>query len=394
MPPYIIVVEAMRFKKEWRMVKIQPVRLMKRGHNFQIYYYNLKGERRRLSVGNDEQNAHRMVVKFNDWLLESKDPEREMVLTQQAEQSCKITLRELFKEFFERHGSKQSTSMQNLYRERFKNIVRCPQLADIPIEDISKRLMLDYMNARMKHEGVSSATVNREAAMVKCMLSRANEWDIIKHNPLQGLRLLPEAEKRKVELSPEKAAELINTLPDSLASIVEFAIYSGFRRENILGLRIEPILFHDSGQTGEVELVVKGGRREKFPLGPLAVEVLKRIIRQRTEGYVFLNPSTDTRYHSIHKSFDRAVRKLNLTVNGTKLRFHDLRHVFATWLLRAGVSLDVLRELLGHKERSTTDRYATYNRLDAGQYLNAMPRILKLNTGNKKCFNYKKAEAI
>ena len=36
--------------------------------------------------------------------------------------------------------------------------------------------------------------------------------------------------------------------------------------------------------------------------------------------------------------------------NGTKLRFHDLRHVFATWLHKAGVSLDELRFLLGHKD--------------------------------------------
>ena len=74
-------------------------------------------------------------------------------------------------------------------------------MVDISIKTISKRLMLDYMHFRMKKDGVSAATVNREAALIKSMLFRATEWDILDHNPLQGLRLFPEAEKRKVDLS-------------------------------------------------------------------------------------------------------------------------------------------------------------------------------------------------
>ena len=84
---------------------------------------------------------------------------------------------------------------------------------------------------------------------------------------------------------------------------------------------------------------------------------------------------TKTRYVSIHKSFNQAVRKLNLTVNGTKFRFHDLRHVFCTWLLKQGVTIDVIRELVGHRNRSTTDRYATLNRMDLYKYLSYLPEI-------------------
>lgn len=213
------------------------------------------------------------------------------------------------------------------------------------------------------------------------MLFRAVEWDIIDKNPIQGLKLLPEAEKRQVDITLEHAGALINKLQEPISSIVELAIYSGFRKENILDLRIESISFHDLTSTGEVELTVKGGRKEVFPLSESAVEVLKRNMGDRKKGHVFLNPQTGERFRTINKGFDKAVRELGLTVNGTKLRFHDLRHVFATWLHKAGVSLDIVRPLLGHRDRETTDRYVTYNRLSYCNVLNAIPKI---NRNTKK----------
>ena len=48
--------------------------------------------------------------------------------------------------------------------------------------------------------------------------------------------------------------------------------------------------------------------------------MLQRAIGYRELGYVFLNPKTNDRYYSIHKTFDRAVRKLDLKVGDTK--FH------------------------------------------------------------------------
>ena len=281
----------------------------------------------------------------------------------------------------ERHGQYQSKSMQEVYRYRFKNISRCPELGSIPVSLISKRLMLDYMHARIEQDNASNATVNREAAMVKGMLFRATEWDIISTNPLRGLKLLPEAEKRQVNLSHDQALHLINELQEPMASIVELAIYTGFRKENLLGMKIESIRFHDTTKTDEVDLIIKGGRKETFPLGCAAVDVIKRNIRNRKEGYVFLNQKTGNRYTSINRTFDRAVRKLGLTVNGTKLRFHDLRHVFGTWLHQAGVSRDIISPLLGHKNTDTTDRYITYDLLSYNNSLNMIPTI---NRGIKK----------
>lgn len=151
-----------------------------------------------------------------------------------------------------------------------------------------------------------------------------------------------------------------------------------------MSLKIESIHFHDLSETADVELLLKGGRLERFPLGTQAVGVLKCVIRDREEGFVFINPATSKRYISINRTFDRAIRKLKLTVNNTKLRFHDLRHVFCTWLLRKGVSIDAIRELAGHKDRSTTDRYAALNRMELRNYLSLLPEIKSPNHQKNK----------
>ena len=363
------------------MATVKPVKIQKRGKTYQLYYYSPQGERRRISVGSDEHQAQRMAVKYTDWLIDGKDPEEEIRKAQEEEKqraeekANPLTLKRLFPVFMERHGKLQSKSMQTSYDNSFRNISRCRGIADCAISALTKGIVLDYMQARIRQDGITNATVNREAAFLKCMLSRATEWDMLDRNPLQGLRLLNEGEKRNVKLTDEQARELIKLLPEPVSSIVEFAIYSGFRKENILGLKIEQILFHDNPPTAEVEMVIKGGRKETSSLGPNAVEVIRRVMGSRRSGYVFINPKTQTRYSWVNQTFHRATQKVGLTVDENNFRFHDLRHVFATWLYNQGVSLDTLRVLLGHRNRSTTDRYASFDSSIAINVLSMMPRI-------------------
>ncbi len=332
-------------------------------------------------MGSDESFAYRRANQFESFLLDSKDPEQELQRIRQEEKARQITLKEFFQEYMERHGPHLSNKTKEHYRFRFKMISKCQEILDSPLANITKRMVLDYMNRRISKDGVSNATANREASFLKSVLMRAVEYDDLKFNPLSRLRLLPEASKREVNLSREQAKELLEALPANVDQIVEFALVTGIRKENILGLTIAQLkLFDDDpdrlGPVGEVELLAKQNKRLRLPLSQQAVDVLRRAIGDdRTDGYVFLNPKSGDRYYDIFDTFSKAVEKVGLKVNGGRFVFHDLRHAFATHLHAQGVGLDLIRQLLGHENLSTTDQYTTYDISRTAQALENLPKL-------------------
>jgi integrase len=66
-----------------------------------------------------------------------------------------------------------------------------------------------------------------------------------------------------------------------------------------------------------------------------------------------LNPSTKMGARNLLRAYYQARKKAGLE----DVRFHDLRHTFATRLVQAGVDLYVVKELLGHKTITMTMRY-------------------------------------
>ena len=365
--------------KEEHMSTLRPAKVRKTKYGtYLVEYFSPDNRRRRVSAGDDEQIARRMAVRFTDWLMEGKDPEKEIDRARQAEQARLVTLRDFYPVFMDRHGRYQSQPMQELYSIFFRNIDRLSSISDVPMADITGGMVSDYMDNRINTDGVKPATVNREASFIRCVLNLALRRNIIIKNPLQGFKMLRENNKRELQVPPDRVLALLEHLPGSVANIVEFAIYTGFRLKNILTLKLSQVRIHESDETGEVDLYVKGGRWETKPLKLEAIAVIRRAMVGRQEGYVFISPKSGTRYTTVRKTFNRAVRKLELkTIAGDPLCFHDLRRIFATWLQEGGAGIQDINYFLGHRSLATTQRYITIDHKVMGQRLNALPSLRK-----------------
>lgn len=370
-------------------IKTRYAHLYARGGRWWLRYYNpitsqLVRDPTGLQVGPDDETAALLRNKYNELLMNRKDPKAEFNRAEQLNRAKAMPFRGLYELFMERQGTQRSLGMQKRYRVFFNAIAKTT-LADEPIGSITQLHIEEYLRLRKKEDGISNATYNREFSFFHVVFGKAVRWKLLAENPANGIEKLPESGKREVRLAVIEAQELIKALSHPWDSITEFALYTGWRAGNILGLKIEdiqqmPNRVNPMDPAAKATLRnMKGGRTEVFPLSDAAMEVATRCCDGRCSGPVFVGPISGKPFSQVSETFYKTVRRLELTVEvdgeKTPLRFHDLRHVVATWLREGQHDAETRRLLLGHRNVTMTELYTTYDRMLAGRALQTLPRL-------------------
>jgi site-specific recombinase XerD len=132
---------------------------------------------------------------------------------------------------------------------------------------------------------------------------------------------------------------------------------SGLRVSEAMRLQVTDI---DSARGVLLVRGGKGGKDRITVLPPRLLQVLRRYwLTARPPGPWLFPGGTAAGHvgvHTLEDGFARARRAAGITRPG--VRFHSLRHSFATHMLEAGVDVRVLQVLLGHARVDTTTRYA------------------------------------
>lgn len=95
----------------------------------------------------------------------------------------------------------------------------------------------------------------------------------------------------------------------------------------------------------------KSKRLRAVPLNASAIELLQQL---DTHEYLLINKQTGKPYTTITKVWDRLRKAAGLP----RLRLHDLRHQFASFLVNDGRTLYEVQQILGHSDPKVTMRYA------------------------------------
>ncbi len=154
-------------------------------------------------------------------------------------------------------------------------------------------------------------------------------------------------------LALEECRALVEACDPHLEPIVVTALNTGMRRGEILPLKWDQVDL----QHGFILLrsdETKSGERREVPINATLRATLQGITRRLDVPYVFFDPATGKPYGEVKRSFQSALRRAKIQ----DFHFHDLRHTFASHLVMAGVDLTTVKELLGHKNITTTLRYA------------------------------------
>jgi len=319
------------------------VRKTKRGRDrWSVNFRGPVGERRR-EVIKDAQSRGEAVVALQQRVGEVFDGKYHPV--RKSSPVTFIRLAEIYLEDYAK-TNKRSWRTDGSYLKAMKEYFGAR-----PVEEITAFDMEKY-KARRLEEGVKKSTVNRCLAILKRMFNLAIAWGHMKENPMKGVRLFCEKDNFKERiLTPEEEVRLLETCAPHLREIIILAVNSGLRRGEILGLRWQDIDFDN--RILKVERS-KSGKQRFIEMNSAVVELLRQHrMKNPGPGHVFLNPKTGAPRREVKTAFAAACRRAGIK----DLRFHDLRHTFATRLIEAGVDIVTVRDLLGHSSVRLTERY-------------------------------------
>ena len=195
---------------------------------------------------------------------------------------------------------------------------------------------------------------------LKASFSRAVDWNYLEQNPFKKVKL---PRSYPLFISEPQFNDLIsNCHEEFLKNIMIVAFYSGMRLGEITNMQWSQIDLRNKTIVvrSNSTFTTKSKKDRVIPMCNKLYNLLKGLsdnsLQTKDSIYVF-EKINGIRYLNDHisKSFKKVLAKSSLD---KKLKFHSLRHSFASNLIQRGVSLYVIKELLGHSDISTTQIYS------------------------------------
>lgn len=243
-----------------------------------------------------------------------------------------------------------------------------PAFGSRRLDELRKAHLVEFKSAMAKlrsektKKPLSPKTVNNILALAKKMLNTAVDMELLEASPWIAVKPLRVSEDSFAFWTPTERDQFLRTIAlvnEPFARLVCVACHTGLRLGELAGLRRKDIDFaqrmvHVRGQYS-MKLAkrvdhTKGKRSESVPLNAVAISALNHCMNMAAEESVF-----DL---GMFSNAQRQLRRYARRAKVKSIRFHDLRHTFASCLAMAGVDLMVIQKLMRHKSYQMTLRYA------------------------------------
>lgn len=231
-----------------------------------------------------------------------------------------------------------------------------PKFGHLRLSQIGRHAVQTF-HTSLKVEGLSGASADHHIKLLRRMLNLAVEWGMLKMSPLNAYKLLDEPNMIEHYLDQDQLQRLVTVLKtDSnrpVCLLCLFALSTGCRLGEAMSVQWKNV--DRENRVWRIPAAnSKSGKLRSVPLSDAALAVLDEIDTEGKYEFVFTNLETGTRYvHTTH-----TWHRLRLKAGLPWLRFHDLRHTFASMLVNAGRSLYEVQQVLGHADGRVTQRYA------------------------------------
>ena len=289
-------------------------------------------------------------------------------------------------------------SSHQTYRGYIDNYIK-PNIGKIPLSKLTslelqkfyKKLLssgrVERIESKKQSKGLSPKTVRNLHQIIASAMKLAKEQKLIATDPTEGCAL-PKVEHREMKTLPvEQLASFLREAKDSgVFELYYVELATGLRRGELLGLKWEDLDLERGSLRVRRQIARINGEVVKTPLKtknayrtlPLAKDTIDVLDQQKKKvgasPWVFPGPtggpmSPDSVLHMLHRVLKRA--------GLPRVRFHDLRHTFATLALQNGVDVKTVSGMLGHYSAGfTLDTYAHVTTSAQRQAAEAMEHVL------------------
>src|SRR5438309_10468076 len=300
--------------------------------------FTVNGRRVRETVGPNKRIAERVLSLRMTQVLEHRffPPKRQLG-------------RMPFKDFAQMYLERAGPLLKSIRTERNRVLAWAREFGNRPLGQITRTEIEAWRREKMAR--CRPATINRDLSRLRRMFSLAVEWELLEESPMAGIRFLRENNARTRYLSLEECQRLIaSCMAPHIRAMVSVALHSGMRLGEILNLR-----WYDLDFSSGFILVrdSKNGESRHVPMDATLFALFRAYPHRLGTDLVFSSPAGG-HIVDVRTGFLNSCKRAGLI----DLHFHDLRHTFASQFVMSGGDLYILKEILGHKSITMTQRYA------------------------------------
>lgn len=208
----------------------------------------------------------------------------------------------------------------------------------------------------------AASSANRQMAVFRGVLRAAVRWGWLAYCPPVPMRHVPERDP--AWLSPSQCEALVKELPAHLKAPVIFSLLTGLRMANVRDLKWANV-DETRGLAWIPSLHNKARKLHSVSLPPLALALLKSL--ERTNEWVFTYQGRKISGTFNTKAFRKACKRA-----GVAIRWHDLRHTFASWLALDGAAEGMIAKMGGWTTTAMVGRYSHLRTADTLAWASAI----------------------
>lgn len=251
-----------------------------------------------------------------------------------------------------------------------------PRLGALPLDRIGTREIEQLYAVLRRERRLSEKTVQNVGMTLHRILASAAEWGVI--DRVAKFPRVKVPEPRFDYFTPPESERLVAAArTEEERALFLFALHTGARAGELLGLEWGDVDRHHHlvalcrSRTRGVTGPTKSGHGRKLPL-TATLEAALESVRHERSALVFCRADGGAMsLEMLHGRLAGACRRAGLR----RVRWHDLRHTFASQLVAKGIPIRQVQEWLGHATIAMTMRYAHLAPSDGA-------RMIRLLDGN------------